>query len=209
MAAVSRALFIQFAREPVPGRVKTRMLAALDPVQACELHRELVLWTAGRLVGSGLAPVELCVTGDPGSPLFQECRALGVRAVLPQRGVDLGERMYRALEEGLRRADKVVLVGSDCPAIDARYLQGALDALDGGPVVLGPASDGGYVLIGVTALKRRWFEDVSWGGGEVYARTRERLEETGAHWQALEPLQDIDRPEDLPHWRDISARGSG
>ncbi len=96
-------LFIQFAREPLPGLVKTRMLPELSPEQACELHSELVYWTSQMLTGAQLGRVELSVAGHVGSPLFRQCEGLGVKAVNRQTGQDLGERMYNALAEGLER----------------------------------------------------------------------------------------------------------
>ena len=194
-------LLIQFAREPLPGKVKTRMLPALTPEQACELHRELVIWTAKVLGTAGLGRVELAVAGDTASPLFRECESLGVQAVRTQQGADLGERMYNALADGLLSHSKVILIGSDCPQIDRDYLLSAIDGLDNSNVVLGPATDGGYVLIGVRQVDKRWFEAVEWGTASVYADTAARLALTGAIWQPLAELQDIDRPEDLALWR--------
>ena len=200
---VQDVLFIQFAREPLPGRVKTRMQPELSPEQACELHQELVYWTSQVLTGAHLGRVELSVAGNVGSPLFQQCEALGVQAVNRQVGQDLGERMYNALSEGLERFSKVILVGSDSPQIDREYLLSAIYALDDTDVVLGPAKDGGYVLIGVRELDKRWFEGVEWGSANVYAETLARFVLTSVQWQHLEVLQDIDRPEDLPVWRAI------
>jgi len=102
----------------------------------------------------------------------------------------------------------VLLVGSDCPELDAGYLASALAALDHAQVVLGPARDGGYVLIGARAVDRLWFAGVPWGSDQVFAATLDRLERTATPWRALPPLGDIDRPEDLPLWRAIAAGGS-
>ena len=200
-------LLIQFAREPLPGLVKTRMLPELSPEQACELHRELVFWTAEVLTFAHLGEVELSVAGNTGSPLFRQCEDLGVKAVRRQVGKDLGERMYNALLQGLERFPKVILVGSDSPQLDRDYLQSAIAALDESEVVLGPAEDGGYVLIGVRQLDKRWFEEVAWGTDTVFADTVARFELTGANWTRLSVLQDIDRPEDLPLWRAIVEGG--
>ena len=201
----AEVLFIQFAREPVPGRVKTRMLSELTPEQACDLHRDLVLWTTRALVGAGLGPVELHITGDATAPLFEQCLDLGASAIVPQRGADLGERMFRALRQGLNGHPCVILVGSDCPQLDGAYLGRAVEALQQHEVVLGPAEDGGYVLIGARSVEAAWFEGVAWGSERVFEQTVERLEATGARWCALQPLRDIDRPEDLPLWRDIAG----
>ena len=198
-------LFIQFAREPLPGLVKTRMLPELNPEQACDLHSELVYWTSQVLTGANLGRVELSVAGNIASPLFRQCEDLGVKALTRQVGQDLGERMYNALAEGLERFSKVILVGSDSPQIDRDYLLGAIAALDDSEVVLGPAQDGGYVLIGVRKLDKQWFEGIEWGSATVYAKTLEGFALTSAQWQHLEVLRDIDRPEDLPIWRAIVA----
>lgn len=200
-------LLIQFAKEPLPGRVKTRMLPALNPEQACELHRELVIWTAQMLTTAGLGRVELAVAGDAASPLFGHCKTLGVHAVRRQQGANLGERMYNALAGGLPGHSKVILVGSDCPQIDRDYLLSAIAGLDNSNVVLGPATDGGYVLIGVRQVDKRWFDGVEWGAASVYADTVARFELTGAIWQPLAELQDIDRPEDLALWRALIEQG--
>jgi rSAM/selenodomain-associated transferase 1 len=193
-------LLLQFAREPRPGSVKTRMQPALSAEAACELHRELVRWTCRQLVESGLGPVELCVAGDTADPLFADCRALGAAAVTQQRGGDLGERMFEAISRGLVAHRRVILVGSDCPAISPAYLAQADAVLERVPVVLGPAEDGGYVLIGARTIYAGVFAGVSWGTGTVYAQTLDNLRAAGLAWESLPPLPDIDRPEDLAGW---------
>ncbi len=199
-ASDSDCLLLQFAREPVPGRVKTRMLVQLSAEQACELHSDMVLWTCERLVGARLGDVEVCVAGSRQHPLFRQCLALGAARVTQQRGADLGERMFAALERGLTGYRKVLLVGSDCPQLDADYLQAALDALDEVPVVIGPALDGGYVLIGAQQMDRRIFQAVPWGSGEVYAQTLANIAAAGLAVSSLQPLADVDTPGDLPVW---------
>lgn len=207
MAAESGAtLLLQFAREPVAGAVKTRMLPHLDAVQARQLHCDLVRWTARRLVASGLGPVVLVVAGDEEHELFAECVKLGVSGLAGQRGSDLGQRMFTALEDALEHFERVLLVGSDCPFIDSAYLRSAVSALDRVPVVLGPAADGGYVLIGVRHVDRRLFMDVPWGQDDVLSRTRERLGELGWEFEELPVLADVDRPDDLPAWEALKRR---
>ena len=201
------ALLIQFARAPEAGAVKTRMLPYLSPQQACDLHCELVSWTCRRLTSACLGAVELAVAGETGASLFRECRASGVSAIYRQSGGDLGERMYRAMLGGLSRYDRVILVGSDCPWIDRAYLQSALEGLDEAPLVLGPALDGGYVLIGAREVRPELFARISWGTEAVLTQTRERLEELGWRWRELPALGDVDRPEDLPAWRALRDAG--
>jgi len=202
----SQVLFIQFARAPVAGQVKTRMMPHLSPEQACALHCELVLWTSRQLAGSGLGDIELSVAGDCAHPLFDRCRKAGVHCVSRQSGADLGQRMYRAIGGGLNRYKKVVLVGSDCPGIDRTYLQQAVCGLDRAPLVLGPAEDGGYVLIGASSIREDIFEHIPWGTASVYADTITVLRQRGLAWLELPTRVDVDRPDDLAAWTRLRAR---
>ncbi len=200
MSVAPSTLFIQFARAPRVGKVKTRMLPALSPENACELHRQLMQWTCRRLVGSGLGDVELWLSEASTDPTVAQCLQWGVQALRQQRGVDLGERMHHAIRDGLRRYHQVVLVGSDCPGIDRGYLAAALSVLRHNDVVLGPATDGGYVLLGVTKSPRALFTGVPWGEASVFQDTVQRAQELDLSWRALSPLSDVDRPEDLSVW---------
>jgi rSAM/selenodomain-associated transferase 1 len=202
----AQVLLIQFARSPVPGEVKTRMIPALTPQQASDLHSELVTWTCERLCSAGVGTVELWVSGDLAHPVIEHCRSLGVAAVRAQVGDDLGERMCYALTDGLARYKQVILVGSDCPSIDKDYLLDAVSELSNHAIVLGPANDGGYVMIGVTQAHPQLFSGISWGQSSVYAETVAVLQHLGLSWASLQSLPDIDRPEDLPVWQAISER---
>ena len=190
-------LFIQFARLPRTGGVKRRLWPALGPEKACDLHRQLMEWTCGQLLGAGLGRVELWLSEEGADPSLDRCRALGLGPARLQRGADLGERMYHAFADGLARYDRVILVGSDCPGIDRDYLTGAAQALDRSEAVVGPALDGGYVLLGLGRLSRELFRGVSWGESTVFTQTVARLDQLRFDWLALEPLEDIDRPQDL------------
>lgn len=200
-------LLQQFAKAPEPGRVKTRMQPQLSALEACALHEELVRWTCETLLDSALGAVELWVAGDPAHALFRDCAALGQLTLRRQAGADLGMRMQHALNDGLARADRVLLVGSDCPGLTAPYLREALRALDDAELVLGPALDGGYVLIGAKRPVEAVFEDIAWGSSRVLADTLARALAAGITLQQLPALQDIDRPEDLGHWRTLQQRG--
>jgi rSAM/selenodomain-associated transferase 1 len=127
-----------------------------------------------------------------------------------QDGVDLGARMHAALTASLQGAGRAVLIGSDCPEYDPDYLRAAFTALDQHDAVIGPAADGGYVLIG---LRRpppgRLFEGIAWGGPEVYAATCERLGGLGMRWRALPPRRDLDDPAGLTDFPHLAALGRG
>ena len=193
-----------FAKEPVPGRVKTRLVPPLSPVEAAALHAGLVLDTVARFLPGwpdGAPRVELHVAGNLSHPLFTELAGPDV-SILPQRGADLGERMATALDRALATTNRAVLVGTDCPALSADHVARALEALAGAAdVVLVPATDGGYVLVGARREARERlpgiFAGVPWGTERVLEATRERCGACGLTLEELEPLPDLDRPEDL------------
>jgi hypothetical protein len=117
---------------------------------------------------------------------------------LPQGDGTLGERMFRALVTG--GSVRTVIVGSDCPALDAGLLERAFAALDDHDLVLGPALDGGYYLIGMHRPRYELFVDLPWGSDRVLALTRARAEVLGLRVACLPTLADVDRPEDLAEW---------
>lgn len=203
-----KLLLLQFSRAPREGQVKTRLIPHLGAAGACDLHCELTMWTCRALLASGLGPVEVHVDGDTAHPLFERCRDEGASGISSQCGADLGQRMYRALRDGLTRFASVILVGSDCPGIDPVYLRQAAAALRDVAVVLGPATDGGYVLIGARSISGRVFRDIPWGEDQVYMKTLAAVEASGLDWAALPPLADIDRPSDLPLWEAIKHGGA-
>ena len=203
-------LFVQFARSPQEGHVKTRMMPHLSASEACDLHCQLTLWTCDQLLNCGLGAVELSVAGDTDHALFRQCEAMGIARLTTQYGSDLGERMFNAVAQGLAHYECVILVGSDCPGIDVSYLEQAFEALQASSVVVGPATDGGYVLIGARQIKDEIFQGIPWGSDQVYTQTRLALTRSGLTWAELPYLADIDRPEDLPLWEALQRdRPSG
>ncbi|MEQ8263519.1 TIGR04282 family arsenosugar biosynthesis glycosyltransferase [Pseudohaliea sp.] len=202
---VSARRLLQFAREPVPGRVKTRMQPVLDAAGACELHSALLTHTARQLATVDCCERELWVAGDPSHPVLAHAAALGGAAVRRQQGADLGERMLHALATALADSPRVVLVGSDCPGLDDAYVEAAFAALATADVVLGPALDGGYVLIGVRRVDALLFRGVDWSTSKVLAQTLARVDALGWRAALLEPRRDIDRPEDLAAWQQASG----
>ena len=115
-----------------------------------------------------------------------------------QRGRDLGERMRHASERTLEEARSLVLIGADCPVLEAHHVASALRWLErGSDAVLGPAQDGGYVLLGLRRVHGLLFTGLPWGGPRVLDLTRERLRNLGFRWRELEPLWDLDTTEDL------------
>ncbi len=194
------ARLLQFVKCPVPGRVKTRLAPALGEEEILVLHRRLALHTAGVLRESRLAPFQLWHDAPASAGNSDFLEAMGADALWRQRGADLGERMHRAFEETLAEpgVDAAVLVGSDCPFLDDRVLNRALAELEAGAdAVFGPARDGGYYLVGLSRPRGALFTGIDWGSERVWEQTRQRLGSERLCWRQLQPLQDIDRPEDL------------
>lgn len=201
------SVLMQFAKAPVPGRVKTRLMPVLSAQAACDLHCDLVRHTARILLDSGLGDVQIWVDGDLANPLFQGLFSMGVSSGVLQQGASLGERMQAALAASLREYDAALLVGSDCPGLTPAYLSEALSALAEVELVVGPALDGGYVLLAMRAELPWLFGEMNWGGDDVLAETLKRAAHHGVEVRLLEPLADIDRPEDLQYWRGLEQAG--
>jgi rSAM/selenodomain-associated transferase 1 len=180
----------------------------LTPEQACAVHVRLMGLTSHTLVQSGLGDVELWLDRVAPHPLVQDLQGAGVIGPRGQGEGGLGVRMRRALEDGLTRAGQVLLVGSDCPVLTPAYLREAGEILHRPDVdvVLGPAEDGGFVLVGCTRTHEAMFDSITWGSGRVLAQTLQQLDRTGLRAQCLSTLYDIDTPTDLARWQ---AEGGG
>jgi rSAM/selenodomain-associated transferase 1 len=172
---------IVFAKAPEPGRVKTRLAGALGPERAAELYAAFV-WDGCEALGE-YGPV---LAADPGPdvPFFRELAAKLGLAVEPQGGGDLGARMGNALRRHLEAgAERALLIGSDLPTLPTGHLAGAATALSPAtPLVLGPATDGGYWLAGAhraaladwPRVMERLFTGIPWSEGDVLHRTLAR-----------------------------------
>jgi hypothetical protein len=184
------------ARSPIPGRVKTRLIPALGEEGACDLQRRL-LGHALQLPGTNFSQRFLWLDDTPDAELENLAEKLGW-VLVEQPAGDLGERMRRIATLGLAESDAVVLIGNDCPALDAVYLHDACAALQDEPVVLGPAEDGGYVLLGLRRIDSLLFSNLPWGSDQILALTCDRVQQLGWGHRLLPVLWDVDRPEDLP-----------
>ena len=183
------------ARSPIPGRVKTRLIPALGEEGACDMQRRL-LARALALPATGFSQRFVWLDDLPDPELEEQAERHGWTLVEQPAG-DLGERMRRIATLGLVASDAVVLIGNDCPALVGAYLQAAREALHLQPVVIGPAEDGGYVLLGLRQIDPALFSHLPWGTDQVLALTRQRVEQLGWGLQLLSELWDVDRPEDL------------
>lgn len=191
-----------FAKAPVQGYAKTRLIPVLGAQGAADLQAQLIRRTLQTAIGSRLAPVQLWSCGAEGHAFFDAFVHDVDGRIYVQRGPDLGSRMAHACAQALHGADFAVIIGTDCPALDGVYLERACAALQSGPdVVLGPAEDGGYVLIGLRRAEPRLFEDIDWGTSAVLAQTRAQVRRLGACACELPMLWDVDDADDLARWQ--------
>jgi rSAM/selenodomain-associated transferase 1 len=197
MAARSESSVQVFARAPVAGSVKTRLIPLLGADGAAALHQCLVEHSLAIARESGLGRVELWCTPDTSGHFFESCGERFGASLHRQCTGNLGARMLDAIEDGLGRARHVLLIGSDCPSLSAADLRISARALrEGRNAVFCPAEDGGYMLVGLSRAMPALFEAMSWGTGTVMEETRQRLRKLGWHWHELPPHWDVDRPED-------------
>ncbi|MBP8925813.1 MAG: TIGR04282 family arsenosugar biosynthesis glycosyltransferase [Pseudomonadales bacterium] len=192
-----RGCFLQFAKAPRAGRVKTRLQPALTALQAAALARVLTAHVAAALDAIPPGWDAFICADEPGDPFLCELAARHKRVIREQGAGDLGPRMQRALALALRDYPAAILVGSDCPGFDPDYLLEATRILARADAVLGPAQDGGYVLIGFSRMREAVFDGPAWGSDSVLATQRARLQALGHSWEELPLRADIDRPEDL------------
>lgn len=199
---MSPPIVIQFAKLPKLGHVKTRLEPRLAKQGSYDLHIKLVNHIHGVLCHSDCESYLFFdqLGTHPALDVFQHDTQTHV-----QQGQDLGERMLNALQWGLQKSDKAIIVGSDCPVIDSVVIQKAIDQLNQSDMVFVPAEDGGYVLVGAARIDPGVFEAMPWGSDQVMAKTIEKLEYNGTTFGLLDTLWDVDRPEDydrLVAWDD-------
>ena len=196
---------IVMAKAPVPGYAKTRLIPAIGAVRAAQLADKLLHHAVGVALQANLGPVDLCCAPDAQHALLQAHRAQPGLMLSNQGEGDLGERMSRAFDRWWPLADRVLMTGTDAPALDARVLHRAAQALNDVDAVFVPAFDGGYALVGLRRAAPSLFRDVAWSTAEVMAATRAHLAAAGLRHRELETLPDIDVPADLAHlpmsWR--------
>ncbi|MCJ8500380.1 TIGR04283 family arsenosugar biosynthesis glycosyltransferase [Desulfatitalea alkaliphila] len=187
---------ILFGRYPVPGRTNTRLIPVVGPLGAAELQRQWTERAVAVLKGSRLAPVAFVYADGTAQQVRRWLGREGIE-LIPQVQGDLGQRMAAALADGLHRgASQVVLLGTDVPRMTARHLEMAFEALAGHDLVLGPARDGGYWLVGCRKAADV-FTGIPWGTPEVLAQTMARAQAHGLSLALLPPMDDIDTPADL------------
>lgn len=198
---------IVFSRLPQPGNTKTRMIPALGPEGAADLQRQMTrrtLATVDHVASLVECESEVRFTGGTNEQMASTFGS--ARRYTPQGDGNLGQRMRRAFEEALEQGmQRIVCVGSDCPALTYNLLNTALQKLEDHDIVLGPATDGGYYLIAMKQLHPDLFTNIEWGTSRVLAKTLAIAQSSGLPVHQLAKLSDVDEPADLEHWHQINS----
>jgi len=208
---------IIFTRYPVAGRTKTRMIPALGEQGAANLHREMAEYTLLNLLALGYEKsleIGIYYSGgnlslmqawlNPVISFFTKNNShLSINPISyhAQIGEDLGKRMQGAFEDAFNNTiEKTIIIGTDCPDLAQNIIEEAFFALDSHDVVLGPASDGGYYLIGLSKCFPMLFKNIDWGSDRVLDQTKSIIEQEKLNVYYLQVLTDIDRLDDLYIW---------
>jgi rSAM/selenodomain-associated transferase 1 len=195
---MKKEVVLVFQKNAILGKVKTRLASGMGEANALEIYRQLVQSTYS-VLEEVLAPVWTYF-----SDFIPETVNPPLAKSFVQEGQDLGERMANAFASSFESGmDKVVLIGTDCPTLQSQHLNEAFEALSNSDLVLGPATDGGYYLIGMKRKADYLFEGISWSTAEVLSQTLNVASQHGLTTTLLHQLDDIDTQED---WQRYSSQ---
>lgn len=195
------------AKAPIPGLAKTRLAATIGPQAAARAQRSFTLHTLCVAWQAALGPVRLWCAPDSSHIFFRALAKLGDVERRAQGSGDLGARLRQAMQHhfGQEPDMPLLVIGTDCPLLAPGHLQQAARALVEHDAVVIPATDGGYVLIGMRRPLPELFTEVAWSTPQVLQQTRERLRAAGATWSELGPLWDVDEAEDWHRYQQFLA----
>ncbi len=186
-----------FAKYPEQGKVKTRLAKDIGPENTVSFYRRMVEHVLKRTASTDSA-YDRIVFYTPDTMGKQFADWLKGERLLPQRGIDIGERMHKALQEMFDiGADKAIVIGGDIPDLDREIIGAAFQQLDSADIVIGPAMDGGYYLIGMNSPHRGVFQNITWSTGKVLDETLLLIRKMGLTHRTVTPLFDVDGYEDF------------
>lgn len=196
---------IVFTRYPAPGETKTRLIPALGAAGAADLQQKMTEHTLKQVQACQRLrslTVDIRFTGATQAAMQTWLGAQWIYR--PQGGGDLGDRLLRAFAAAaIAGCRQIVAIGIDCPQLNAARLDQAFEQLSKCNIVLGPAADGGYYLIGLKQPLPELFEAIDWGTSTVLAQTVAAAEKAGLSVAYLNTLEDVDEPKDLAVWEAV------
>lgn len=207
----AQEIILLFTRLPKPGESKTRLIPALGPSGAAELQHTMTLMMSEKICKLAKRyKVQTEVHYNGGTREDMQNWLGDDQTYKRQQEGDIGIKMFAAIRQHLGSHNSILLVGSDCPAIDTDLLQNALEALRHYNIVIGPAFDGGYYLFGTQGnldayVLKQLFSDIDWGTEKVLNQTIEKLHTLKLTYHLLKKLHDIDTPEDLRYFHNNSS----
>ncbi|MFU8859625.1 MAG: TIGR04282 family arsenosugar biosynthesis glycosyltransferase [Cyclonatronaceae bacterium] len=211
----NRNALIVFLKNPVPGRVKTRLASGIGDEKALRIYLELISITSEAV--KNLAGTSVFLYFDEAPPVNASAEKHRVRVqafrngydiiVAVQAGNDLGKRMLNAFEEVKKQSfEKICIIGTDCPGVSTGLLEEAFHVLDTRDLVIGPAFDGGYYLLGMKQIHAELFVDKNWSTPSVLESTLADAEKAGLTVAQLKKLRDIDDTDDLVFFPELESR---
>lgn len=193
---------IIFARAPIPGQVKTRLIPALGESGATKFYERMARDVIDRMLDSELCDISIDCMPDSRHEFFVNILSQRCVELNKQIGNNLGERMAHAMQEALKQYRNAIIIGTDAPCLTPAYIENAIDALkSGADVVLGPAEDGGYVLIAMSHLHEQLFNNIDWSTARVLQQTLETARQLNLSVHQLPVLWDVDTADDLDRVR--------
>lgn len=195
MEPVAACRIFIFAKAPLPGAVKTRLIPRLGAAGAAQVAQRMLNFACAEALAVSGARAELCASPKPSDPAWHGRIPAGVETS-DQGSGELGERLARATRRATNAGECAILIGSDCPALDRKRLKLAVDALQDVDAFIHPTLDGGYALLALRRFSPDLFSGIAWSTSAVAEQTLKRLRTLGWSYAAGETLRDIDEPAD-------------
>ena len=198
---------IMMTRAPVAGQVKSRLAKSIGNRRAAAVYRNMMQAQISKLLAANICPLELHVCPQVRHPFFIAMRRGGVVRVERQQGNNLGSQMHHAIRSGLQRAEAVILIGADVPGISVEQIEQVCTLLSSrDELIIMPADDGGYGLLGMRKVDAGLFRAVHWGTQRVCKQTLRRATQLGINYRLFSSCYDIDYQRDLARLRKLGIR---
>lgn len=205
MAGVVNRILI-FAKAPVAGSVKTRLIPKLGAAGAADFAAAMLRKTFEEALAVAGAKVELCAAPRADHPAWRGVIPPGVETSDQGQG-DLGARLSRRAGKAIAAGERAILIGGDCPSLGRERLTAAIAALEAVDAFIYPALDGGYALLGLRHFSPALFEGIAWSSDLVFRQTLQRLGQLAYDHEIGETLRDIDEPADYDAWSQAGPGG--